>query len=259
MEHCIFCGKPADSKEDLFPRWVLRKVGSPEPLVRQLGNAPREITENQEVRLPCACELCNNRWMSGMEMTVQKFMSPMIEDCPRFLSRQNQQNLVEWAVKCAMCNDTVGSHTRFFTEAECHTFKQKRTIPDRTQVFVARFTERHGLDSHGADFTLVEPNTRRLMARGHVYNMVAGHLVLQVLSWRMESQHVDKKVRMKAADGPWDKLTIRIWPIGKKPVNWPPPMSLSTVVDVTHYGHFRARFRNETGHELRIRDHGVWS
>jgi hypothetical protein len=27
-------------------------------------------------------------------------------------------------------------------------------------------------------------------------------------------------------------------------------MSLSTVVDVTHYGHFRTRFKNETGHML---------
>ena len=32
---------------------------------------------------------------------------------------------------------------------------------------------------------------------------------------------------MSAADGPWDKLTIQVWPIEKKSVNWPPPMSLS--------------------------------
>jgi hypothetical protein len=37
--------------------------------------------------------------------------------------RSFQQNLTEWAVKCAMCNDTVDPHPRFFTEAECHAFK----------------------------------------------------------------------------------------------------------------------------------------
>ncbi len=46
------------------------------------------------------------------------------------LNRQNQQNLPEWAVKGAMINDAVDLHPRFFTDAECYAFKQKRTIPD---------------------------------------------------------------------------------------------------------------------------------
>jgi len=84
----------------------------------------------------------------------------------------------------------------------------------------------------------------------HVYNVMVGHVILQVLSWDPEPQHKDKIVRMRAADGPWDKLTIQIWPIEKKSVNWPPAISLSTVNDVTHYGHFRTRFKNEAGHQL---------
>jgi hypothetical protein len=173
----------------------------------------------------------------------------MIEDLSLSLDRQNQQNLSEWAVKCAMCHDTVAVHSRFFTEAECHVFRQKRAIPDRTLVFAARFTGR-SLDSSGVDFTLNDGNTGELAARGHVYNVVVGHVVLQVLSWHPEPQHRDKIIRIKTADGPWEQLTIQIWPIEKKSVNWPPPMSLSTVVGVSHYGHFRTRFRNPTGHEL---------
>lgn len=187
-----------------------------------------------------------------METTVKKFMGPMIEDLSFTLDRQNQQNLAEWAVKCAMCNDTVDVHPRFFTEAECRTFKEKRTIPDRTLVFAARFTGR-SLDSNGVDFTLIEPTTNELLVRAHVYNVMVGHVVLQVLSWHPEPQHKDKIVRMRATNGPWDKLTIEVWPIKKKSVNWPPPMSLSTVVGVTHYGYFRARFKNETGHLLLTR------
>lgn len=184
-----------------------------------------------------------------METTIKKFVGPMIEDLSLSLDRQNQQNLAEWAVKCAMCNDTVDVHPRFFTESECHAFKQRRTIPDRTLVFAARFTGR-SLDSNGVDFTLIEPTTGELLVRGHVYNLMVGHVVLQVLSWHPEPQHKDKIIRLRAADGPWDKLTIQVWPIEKKLVNWPPPMSLSTVVGVTHYGHFRTRFKNEKGHVL---------
>jgi hypothetical protein len=249
---CIFCGNPADSKEDLFPRWILSRVQTRQPLYRQLGDAPPVITDDQEVRLPCVCQTCNNTWMSRMETTVKKFMGPMIEDLSVKLERQNQQNLAEWALKCAMCNDTVDIHPRFFTPAECHEFKVKRTIPDRTLVFSARFTGR-SLDSNGVDFTLITPDTGNLLVRGHVYNVMVGHVVLQVLSWHPEAQHKDAIIRMRAADGPWDKLTIPIWPIEKKSVDWPPPISLSTNFDVIHYGHFRSRFRNETDHQLLIR------
>ena len=255
MEPCTFCPNSADSKEDLFPRWILKQVNTREPLYRQLGDAPPEITEDQEVRLPCACQTCNNTWMSRMETTVKKFLGPMIEDLSFSLDRQNQQNLAEWAVKCAMCNDSVDvqrlntTHPRFFTESERYAFKQKRTIPDRTMVFAARFTGR-SLDSNGVDFTLIDPQSGELLVRGHVYNVMVGHVVLQVLSWQPEPKHKDKIIRMRAADGPWNKLTIQVWPIEKKSVKWPPPMSLSTVVGVTHYGYFRTRFKNESGHQL---------
>jgi hypothetical protein len=248
MESCIFCGNPANSKEDLFSCWILERVDIRQPLIRQIGDGPQEITEDQAVRLPCACQKCNNNWMSGMEMTVKRFLGPMIEDLSFPLDRQNQQNLAEWAVKCAMCNDTVGPHPRFFTESECQAFKQKRTIPDRTLVFAARFTGR-SLHTSGEDFTLTQPSTGELLVRAHVYNVMVGHVTLQVLSWHQKP--LDKEhIHFKGTDALWDKLTIQIWPIKKKSVNWPPPMSLSTVVGLTHYGHFRARFKNETGYTL---------
>ncbi len=49
MKPCIFCGNPADSKEDLFPRWILKRVVTRQPLYRQMGDAPPEITEDQVI------------------------------------------------------------------------------------------------------------------------------------------------------------------------------------------------------------------
>jgi hypothetical protein len=97
---------------------------------------------------------------------------------------------------------------------------------------------------------LIEPTSKILLVRGHVYNVMVGHVVLQVLSWHPEPEHKNKIIRFRAADGPWDRLTIQVWPVQNKSVNWPPPSSLTTVVGVTHYGHFRTRFKNETGHVL---------
>jgi hypothetical protein len=247
---CIFCGRPADSKEDLFPRWILKRVKTGQPLVHQLGDGPRQIVDDPEVRIPCACQKCNNGWMSRMERTAQKFMGLLIDDFSVPLNRQQQQTLSEWAVKCAMCNDAIDvQRPRFFTDGECHTFKQSRTIPARTMVFAAQFAGR-SFDSIGSDFALTEPGTDKVLVHGHVYNVMVGHLVLQVAGWRPEPEHEDKIVRMKFKDGIWDKLTIQIWPFEKPSLNWPPPMSLSTKRDLTHYGHFRERFRRESGHEL---------
>ena len=184
-----------------------------------------------------------------MEMTVKKFLGPMIEDFAVFLDRQQRQNLAEWALKCAMCSDSIEAHQRFFTEAECRAFREKRAIPPRTLVFAARFTGR-SLDSNGVDFTLIEPQTKELLVRGHVFTMMVGHVVLQVLSWHPDPQHENEIVQMQANDGPWGKLTIQIWPIKGKSVMWPPPLSLSTVKGPRHYGYFRVRFKKDSGHRL---------
>jgi hypothetical protein len=74
---------------------------------------------------------------------------------------------------------------------------------------------------------------------------LVGHVVLQVLSWHQETLQEKQAVHFGVATGPWGKLTIQIWPIQNKSVNWPPPMSLSTVFGVTYYGYFPMRFKNE--------------
>jgi hypothetical protein len=249
---CIFCGAPADSKEDLFPRWTLKRVNTRELLTRQIGDGPRVVTEDQEVRIRCACKKCNGGWMSGMEKTVQRFMGAMLEDMYVPLDRQQQQSLAEWAVKCAMCCDALeGGRPRFFTDEECYTFKKTRKIPDRTLVFVARFF-RNSLDANGVDFTLVDPRTKSTFMRGLVQNMMIGHIVLQVLTGHPEPGFEYKEIRGRVANGPWDRLTINVWPFDKRTVYWPPPMSLTDHNDVTHYGHFRSRFKVEEGHEIII-------
>ena len=192
MEPCIFCSDPADSKEDLFPRWILKRVKTGVPLYRKIGDNPPTITEDQEVRVPCVCANCNNTWMSGMETTAMKFLEPMVEGRSITLSRQNQQNLTEWALKCAMCHDTVVPTPRFFTAEECHAFKRKRTIPDRTIAFVACFAG-NKLDSNGTDFTLIGQTPEELLVRGHIYTVMVGHAVLQVLLSMHEESAWDRR------------------------------------------------------------------
>jgi hypothetical protein len=90
MDTCTFCASRADSDEHLIPQWILKKFSLPYPMVYQIGDGPVEIKDTPELKLPCACETCNNRWMSGLETTCKKFMGPMIDDFALSLDRQYQ-------------------------------------------------------------------------------------------------------------------------------------------------------------------------
>jgi hypothetical protein len=77
MATCIFCPNDANSKQDMFPRWILTLVQTRYPLYRKVGDKPATVTEDQEVRLPCVCMKCNNGWMSRLETKVQKYMGAL--------------------------------------------------------------------------------------------------------------------------------------------------------------------------------------
>jgi hypothetical protein len=248
MATCIFCPNEANSKEDLFPRWILKRVQNRYPLYRKVGDNPATITEDQEVRLPCVCMKCNNGWMSRLESKVRKYMALLIDDFSLPLDRDYQKGLAEWAVKTAIVNDTVESHQRFFTEAECHAFKRDRTMPNGTQIVAGRFTGR-SLDADGNDFTLLVPGGK-LILRGHVFTVMVGHLVMQVMSMHVEPEFHGKTVKMECNPGPWDTGLIQIWPKIRNSVEWPPPVSFSTVNGPTHYANFRYRWRRDSGHKV---------
>lgn len=247
MDTCTFCANPADSDEHLIPRWILKKFPLPYPMVHRIGDGPTETRDTPELKLPCACETCNNRWMSGLETTCKKFMGPMIEDVAISLDRQYRQNLSEWAVKTAMCLDSVHSF-HFFTEDERHGFKKMRKPPKNSQIWAAHFRG-YALDLNGVDFTLTDPDGK-LLVRAQVFTVLLGHLILQALFWRNEPHVADNGVRFNPNPGDWASRTIQIWPVSKKPVAWPPPKSMSTVADENHYANLRHRFKNSKGHYL---------
>jgi hypothetical protein len=122
-----------------------------------------------------------------------------------------------------------------------------RTMPHGTEIVAGRFTGR-SRDAGGSDFTLVTADNK-LIARGHVFTVMVGHLVMQVMSMHAEPDFHGKTVRMECNPGPWDTGLIQIWPKVHKRVEWPPPVSFSTVNGPTHYANFRYRWKRNTGHE----------
>lgn len=171
-----------------------------------------------------------------------------IDDFYLPLDKDYQKGLAEWAVKTAMVCDTVQLGPRFFTETECHAFKRDRTMPQTTEVVAGRFTGR-SRDAGGNDFVLLTPD-KKLVMRGHAFTMMVGHLVMQVISMRVEPEFRGETVKMECNPGPWATGLVQIWPQIQTRAEWPPKVSFSTINGPTHYENFRYRWKRDTGHEV---------
>jgi hypothetical protein len=256
MDTCIFCPNPANSKEDLFPRWILERVKTREPLSRRIGDTRAVVTEDQEVRIPSVCMTCNNGWMSRLETKCKAMIGSLLEDVSLPLDAEHRKFLSEWALKMAMVNDSYEGHTRFFAAAECRAFKSNnREILDGTGVWAGRFTGRT-LSVIGSEFRLDSP-TAQGVARGHVCTVCVGHLILQVLS--IHKQPDIPSVSVAASPINWETLLVALWPPLKpktQKLTWPPQHSFALVENLNlgnrHYARLVYRWNVTDGHTMKL-------
>jgi len=254
---CIFCSNPANSKEDMFPRWILERVKTREPLSRRIGDTRPVVTEEQEVRIPCVCGACNNGWMSRLERKCKPIIGSLLEDLSLALDAQHRKFLSEWALKTAMVCDACGGRARFFTDAECHAFKSNnRQIPDGTGVWAGRFTGRT-LSAIGGEFSLDSPTTKGV-GRGYVFTVCVGHLIFQVLS--LHKQPEIATVTITASPIKWETFLISLWPPLKpktQKLTWPPQNNFALDENPNlgnlHYARLVDRWNVTDGHSISLR------
>ena len=247
MATCFFCANPPNSKEDLFPRWILKRVKTREPLSRRIGNAEADLTWDQEVRIPCVCMKCNNGWMSRMEVKRGPLIGNLLADISMPLDMGQQMSIAEWALKCAMVIDAGRVGERFFRPDESHEFKKSRAIPNGTGVWIGRFAG-SSLSAINGGATLQDMDGKTL-ADFHVFTMLVGHLVMQVLSIHERPGHQIRTINLAAANSQdWSLLLRQIWPTIKK-ISWPPPLSFSNY-GAHPYGELVYRWREQKGHSV---------
>lgn len=257
MSTCTFCPNLANSKEDMFPRWIHRKVNTRQPLSRRIGDARPVLTDDQEVRIPCVCQRCNNGWMSRLEVKCKPIIASLLADFSLPLDAEQRKFLTEWAVKTAMVIDAFEGRARFFTDAERHAFKSNnRAIPDGTGVWAGRFTGRT-LSAIGGEFSL-DSQTARSVVRGHVFTICVGHLILQVLS--LHKLPNITKVSIMPSPVKWELFLISLWPphpAKNQKVGWPPRHNFALVENLRlgnlHYGRLLDRWKSKDGHTITTR------
>ena len=238
----------------MFPRWVHKSVKTREPLSRRIGDTRPEVTDEQEVRIPCVCATCNNGWMSRLETKCKPMIGSLIEDLSLKLDAAHRKFLSEWALKTAMVTDACGGRARFFTDTECHAFRSKnREIPDGTSVWAGRFTGRT-LSAIGAEFRVDSP-TAQGVAHGYVFSICVGHLILQVLS--LHKRPDITKLTVAATPIKWENFLTPLWPALEpktQSITWPPKGSFALVENLNfgnlHYGHLIDRWKAKDGHSI---------
>jgi hypothetical protein len=222
-KQCLFCDNEATSKEHLWSDWILQRLGT-QPTRIKMGKAPASTMPHSVVEVRCVCRiLCNAGWMSALESENIPVIGRLIENTATPLDAAQQTSLALWAVMKAMILDAVNAKNRghFFTRNECGALRLYRTIPDRTVVQIGAY-ERKGYSADGTIVWLDFPNAPKA-AKASVSTFVIGHLVIQAVTVHHEAEYENARVQgVSIRDGEWDKLLLRIWPVGTPPTTWPP-------------------------------------
>lgn len=219
---CIFCTNSANTKEHVWPEWVLAAVDQDRPLRFEMGNDPGFLFSG-EFKIGCVCGTCNNGWMSRLENEVKPFLEPLMCGVITPLSHSFQTGLSVWAVKIAMVIEGArpkSAHERFYSVEDTHAFRKHQIIPDMTRVEVGYFAD-SGLHVAAGDITLsCGPNGG---GRGHVTTIVVGQVALQVTTIKPDPEFFGRNAAVTVAQGNWDAYLIDLWPHSNCRI-WPPPL-----------------------------------
>jgi len=223
---CLFCDNTADSKEHLWASWVLERVKW-EPIRHSIGKSPVKILDTPELTVRAVCRQCNNGWMSAIEQQSKPLIACLMQDISAPLDHSQQSSLTAWAMKTAMVLDAVNTRDRnlFYEKGECENLRLSSTIPPRTNIWIGRYSVRNSLGAFGTDLGIDMQGAPKA-AKGCATTILVGHLAIQVLAVHVLPEYADRAVGQIAPKaGRWNDLLLNIWPIGSRPVRWPPPMS----------------------------------
>ena len=150
---CIFCHRPADSDEDIFPKWLDKTWQLPHGATHNeirllINNRDRGKVQRlaaKKTRSKCVCESCNNNWMSQLEAEVRPALAPLINGYQRMITQGEQLAIARWAALKAACydanprfsdpvvSDKARQTIRGTRNYEVHT----GSVPDRWAVWLA--------------------------------------------------------------------------------------------------------------------------
>lgn len=221
VANCIFCGRPADSPEDAFPRWLTRRYPQ-EPGPLEVQNAVGGQTEIMEfgtlkVIIKCVRRHCNNEWMSEIQNHHGRPVITRLLDEPSLtLDHHECRSLALWGVMTSMVPEAINppEHHRF-TELERCLFWKERRIPQNTYIWIGKWYGSPG-PSYVGHLLSKDGSAHRAV----VNTIGFATLVIQVMK-------LVSSVFPKARPGEWDRALLPVWPPRGPTLDYPPHLAIS--------------------------------
>ncbi len=249
LPKCIFCGARANSREDVWPRWILQRFRPPvSGVFGHVGGDAYGDPGRSTVRLRCVCGDCNTGWMSRLEEECIPVLSSMAQDVAMPLDMEQRALVAAWAVKTAMVWEFFApvDTAPYYLGSERAAMRVDRTIPDNTDVWLARYGGEPMLFSRCAEATddVTCPGGDPGL-RGWKTEIVFGRLAIQVLSLR--SAVIEARLEAPPLPGPWDHCCVAIWRPQGRTCDWPPKLSLDQDVPFPTFASRWPRARESSG------------
>jgi hypothetical protein len=228
MRKCLFCQNPADSREHVWPDWVLGRLrGQRQPIKGFIEKKQIEFGgSNPHLEIKCVCSKCNNGWMSRLEDANVPLIGCLMQDIALSLDESQQRTVAAWAVKTVMVMDASRRHGQFYTRTECRQLRLSLSVPPHTMVWLGRYSGVNNLAIYGTDlWEGGTPDDPRAI-HGYANTTFVGYLAIQVLTLRPPRQDGDRAVTIQPRKGPWDSLLVKVWPF-EKIIRWPPRSSFT--------------------------------
>jgi hypothetical protein len=227
MRKCLFCDQAANSREHVWPSWILEKLNIRTPMHHVIGKGEPKILPKAELKIRCVCKTCNEGWMSTLETANIPLIGSLMQDFAIPLTVEKQRIMVTWAVKTAIVADAIDKKTRdgFYSREECKQLRLNSSLPDRLFIWLARYS-RSSLGNFGTDIWIDFPEIPKI-GNGCVTTLIVGHLAIQVLAAHILPEHRDRTIEINSKPGPWNSILVPIWP-SNNAVTWPPPITFGS-------------------------------
>jgi hypothetical protein len=227
VRHCIFCDGRVDSREDIWPKWILERLRIKGPITADIPKYKSWLIHDPKDghKSRCVCRGCNNGWMSDLEVGNKPLIGCLLQDIATPLDQSQQKALATWALKTAMVTESLARAQRgyFYTRTERHDLRTKLSLPPRTSVWLARYSGSGAIAMKGTDAW--SANDAPIPIHGYVYTILLGNLVIQSMTVHAPSKYGDAAFNVSPKAGPWEAGLVRVWPPDGRDIRWPPPLT----------------------------------
>jgi hypothetical protein len=225
---CIFCDNERDSKEHVWPQWITTRLRKHPAVI--FGNVGKRHHQwggpKPEFKAYCVCTDCNIGWMSELEASNIPLIGALMQDIAAPLNRKQQETIARWATKTAMVMECITTRRNsFYTRTECAQLRLSSQIPNRTFVWLGRYTGFYTIASFATDSWTDEPNNPQTI-HAYVNTFVLGRLAMQILTFHVPDDYGGGPLTIHPATGVWERNLLNIWST-QQTVRWPPALSLS--------------------------------